>query len=130
MKVSYFETGRYQAPTTMPAVWPMPPGAYDQTAGAQVYQGMVERIAFVEQLGFDWVSLSEHHYSPRILTPSPPVAAAYICGPGAQDQGRAAGSDRIAQQPDTAGRGTGDAGHDVAGGGWWLDCCAARRTRR
>ena len=39
---------------------------------------MVERIAFVEQLGFDWVSLSEHHYSPRILTPSPPMAAAYI----------------------------------------------------
>ncbi len=39
---------------------------------------MVERIAFAEQLGFDWISLSEHHYSPRILTPSPPMAAAYI----------------------------------------------------
>ena len=39
---------------------------------------MVERITFVEKLGFDWVSLSEHHYSPRILTPSPPVAAAYV----------------------------------------------------
>jgi alkanesulfonate monooxygenase SsuD/methylene tetrahydromethanopterin reductase-like flavin-dependent oxidoreductase (luciferase family) len=78
MKVSYFETGRYQAPTTMPPIWPMPPGAYDQGAGAQLYQDMAERIAFVEQLGFDWVSLSEHHYSPRILTPSPPVAAAYI----------------------------------------------------
>ena len=78
MKISYFETGRYQAPATMPAIWPMPPGAYDQSAGAQLYQDMVERIAFVEQLGFDWFSLSEHHYSPRILTPSPPVAAAYI----------------------------------------------------
>jgi alkanesulfonate monooxygenase SsuD/methylene tetrahydromethanopterin reductase-like flavin-dependent oxidoreductase (luciferase family) len=39
---------------------------------------MLERIAFAEQLGFDWISLSEHHYSPRILTPSPPMAAAYI----------------------------------------------------
>jgi hypothetical protein len=28
--------------------------------------------------GFDWVSVSEHHYSPRILTPSLPIAAAYI----------------------------------------------------
>src|SRR5215469_4275641 len=26
----------------------------------------------------DWVSVSEHHYSPRILTPSLPIAAAYI----------------------------------------------------
>src|SRR5438132_12258952 len=29
-------------------------------------------------LGFDWVSVYEHHYSPRILTPSLPIAAAYI----------------------------------------------------
>lgn len=78
MKVSYFETGRYRSPETLPGQWPMPSGAYDSDAGAQVYQGMVERIEFVEQLGFDWVSLSEHHYSPRILTPSPPLAAAYI----------------------------------------------------
>src|ERR1700729_41908 len=62
----------------MPPIWPMPPGAYDQGTGAQLYQHMADRIALVEQLGFDWVSLSEHHYSPRILTPSPPVAAAYI----------------------------------------------------
>jgi alkanesulfonate monooxygenase SsuD/methylene tetrahydromethanopterin reductase-like flavin-dependent oxidoreductase (luciferase family) len=78
MKVSYFETGRYQAPEAMPAVWPMPSGNYDQGEGTRVYQGMVERIEFVERLGFDWVSLSEHHYSPRILTPSPPLAAAYL----------------------------------------------------
>src|ERR1700733_12136621 len=78
MKISYFETGRYRAPETLPGQWPMPSGAYDSDAGAQVYQGMVERIEFVERLGFDWVSLSEHHYSPRILTPSPPLAAAYI----------------------------------------------------
>jgi alkanesulfonate monooxygenase SsuD/methylene tetrahydromethanopterin reductase-like flavin-dependent oxidoreductase (luciferase family) len=78
MKISYFETGRYQAPATMPPIWPMPPGAYDQGAGVRLYQDMAERIAFVEQLGFDWFSLSEHHYSPRILTPSPQLAAAYI----------------------------------------------------
>ena len=62
----------------MPAIWPMPAAAYDTGEGTRVYQGMIERIAFVEQLGFDWVSLSEHHYSPRILTPSPQVAAAYV----------------------------------------------------
>src|SRR6201997_1164523 len=39
---------------------------------------MVERARFGEELGFDWVSLSEHHYSPRILTPSPVVSASYL----------------------------------------------------
>jgi len=78
MKVSYFETGRYRVPDSVPGVWPMPSGVYDVEAGTDVYRGMVERITLAEQLGFDWVSLSEHHYSPRILTPSPPMAAAYL----------------------------------------------------
>src|SRR4051812_4367092 len=78
MKVSFFETGRYVAPPDMPREWPVPAGAYDPEIGARAYQGMVERVRFVEELGFDWVSVSEHHYSPRILTPSPVVSAAYL----------------------------------------------------
>ena len=78
MKVSYFETGRYQAPAHIPAIWPMPADAYDAREGVRVFRGMIERIALAEKLGFDWVSLSEHHYSPHILTPSPMVAAAYV----------------------------------------------------
>jgi alkanesulfonate monooxygenase SsuD/methylene tetrahydromethanopterin reductase-like flavin-dependent oxidoreductase (luciferase family) len=78
MKVSYFETGRYQTPEEIPAIWPMPASAYDTGEGVRVFRGMIERIALAEKLGFDWVSLSEHHYSPRILTPSPAVAAAYV----------------------------------------------------
>ena len=46
--------------------------------GLRAFRGMVERSRYVEELGFDWVSVSEHHYSPRILTPSLPIAAAYI----------------------------------------------------
>ena len=75
MKVSYFETGRYAPPPDLPREWPVPPGAYDPAVGAAALRGMVERVRFVEELGFDWVSLSEHHYSPRILTPSPVVSA-------------------------------------------------------
>ncbi len=78
MKVSFFETGRYVAPPDMPREWPVPAGAYDPEIGARAYQGMVERVRFVEKLGFDWISVSEHHYSPRILTPSPVVSAAYL----------------------------------------------------
>jgi alkanesulfonate monooxygenase SsuD/methylene tetrahydromethanopterin reductase-like flavin-dependent oxidoreductase (luciferase family) len=78
MKVSYFETGRYALPPDLPREWPVPSGSYDPATGAEAYHGMVERVKFVEQLGFDWVSVSEHHYSPRILTPSPVVSAAYL----------------------------------------------------
>src|SRR3974377_1224965 len=60
------------------AVQPMPAGAYDREAGSRAFLGMVERSRYAEELGFDWVSVSEHHYSPRILTPSLPIAAAYI----------------------------------------------------
>jgi alkanesulfonate monooxygenase SsuD/methylene tetrahydromethanopterin reductase-like flavin-dependent oxidoreductase (luciferase family) len=78
MQVSYFETARYQVPSTVPAQWPVPPGAYDPDTGAEAYQGMVERVQYAEELGFDWVSLSEHHYSPRILTPNIAVSGAYV----------------------------------------------------
>ena len=77
MKVSFFETARYRAPKAPPPEWPVPSGAYDREAGAQAYREMIARLQYVEALGFDWVSMSEHHYSPRILTPSPIVSAAY-----------------------------------------------------
>src|SRR5438067_5230082 len=78
MKVSFFETARYQASKPLPSEWPVPSGVYDPDAGARAYRGMIERLEFVEELGFDWVSVSEHHYSPRSLTPSPIVSAAFI----------------------------------------------------
>jgi alkanesulfonate monooxygenase SsuD/methylene tetrahydromethanopterin reductase-like flavin-dependent oxidoreductase (luciferase family) len=78
MKVSYFENGRYTASAAVPRGWPVAPSAYDPDAGAKSHEMMIERLRFVEELGFDWISLSEHHYSPRILTPSVPVAAANI----------------------------------------------------
>ena len=58
--------GRCRPPPTIPRSAP------------KRYRGMVERVKFVEELGFDWVSLSEHHYSPRILTPSPVVSATWL----------------------------------------------------
>jgi alkanesulfonate monooxygenase SsuD/methylene tetrahydromethanopterin reductase-like flavin-dependent oxidoreductase (luciferase family) len=78
VKVSFFETVRYLPPQALPTEWPVPSGAYDPEAGARAYRGMLERLEAVEALGFDWVSVSEHHYSPRILSPSPIVSAAFI----------------------------------------------------
>lgn len=78
MKVSYFETGRYPVPPGFTREWPVPSAACDPDSSTAAFGGMVERARFVARLGFDWISLSEHHYSPRILTPSPAVAAAWL----------------------------------------------------
>lgn len=78
MKVSFFETGRYAVPPDLPRTWPVPSAAYDTEIGVKAYAAIIERLKFVEELGFDWVSVSEHHYSPRILTPSPVVSAAFM----------------------------------------------------
>lgn len=80
MKISYFETGRYIPPPDLPREWPVRSGACDTEVVSHALRGMAERARLVEKLGFDWVSLSEHHYSPRILTPSPAVSAAWLVG--------------------------------------------------
>ncbi len=78
MKVSFFETGRYLPTHPLPAEWPVPPAAYDSADGVRAYRGMIERLQFIEELGYDWVSVSEHHYSPHRLTPNPIVSAAHL----------------------------------------------------
>jgi hypothetical protein len=44
MQVSYFETGRYYAPSNLPREWPMPPGAYDREAGLRAFHGGTGRM--------------------------------------------------------------------------------------
>jgi alkanesulfonate monooxygenase SsuD/methylene tetrahydromethanopterin reductase-like flavin-dependent oxidoreductase (luciferase family) len=78
VKLSFFETVRYRSPTPLPSEWPVDSGAYDPAAGAEAYRGMLERLQYIEELGFDWVSVSEHHYSPRILSPSPILTAVFL----------------------------------------------------
>jgi hypothetical protein len=43
MQVSYFETGRYYAPSNLAREWPMPAGTYDREAGLRAFRGMVVR---------------------------------------------------------------------------------------
>lgn len=71
MKVSFFETARYCAPEALPSAWPVPSGAYDRDAGVQAYRSMIERLEYVEELGFDWVSVSEHQEMARRLYAHP-----------------------------------------------------------
>jgi alkanesulfonate monooxygenase SsuD/methylene tetrahydromethanopterin reductase-like flavin-dependent oxidoreductase (luciferase family) len=78
MQVSFFETAHYRAPAKFPSGWPIAPAVYDADGGAEAYRGMLERLQLVERLGFDWISVAEHHYSHRRLTPAPIVVAAHL----------------------------------------------------
>ena len=42
------------------------------------YQEGMEECELAEDLGFDWISLSEHHYSGNRTTPNPAVMAAAV----------------------------------------------------
>ena len=129
MKVSFFETVRYASPHALPSEWPVPSGSYDPEAGAAAYRAMLERLQYVEELGFDWVSVSEHHYSQRILTPSPILSAAFIAahlkrmtvallGPIVPHSNPV----RVAEELAMLAR--------WRRGAWSWGCCGARRTRR
>jgi alkanesulfonate monooxygenase SsuD/methylene tetrahydromethanopterin reductase-like flavin-dependent oxidoreductase (luciferase family) len=61
-----------------PAIWPVAPSYYDPQIAMQSYQEGIEECELAEELGFDWVSLSEHHYSGNRTTPNPAVMAAAV----------------------------------------------------
>ena len=55
-----------------------PPVACDRETASKSLQRTIENCRRAEDLGFDWVSVSEHHYAPYMLTPNPLVLAAAI----------------------------------------------------
>jgi alkanesulfonate monooxygenase SsuD/methylene tetrahydromethanopterin reductase-like flavin-dependent oxidoreductase (luciferase family) len=55
--------------------WPVPPKLFDTAVGQQTYENFLEWAALADELGFDWVSVSEHHYAPLIIAPSTAVMA-------------------------------------------------------
>ncbi|MBV9324161.1 MAG: LLM class flavin-dependent oxidoreductase [Chloroflexi bacterium] len=56
---------------------PVPPARCDPALAAQSYDHYLSYAALADELGFDWISVSEHHYSPLILAPSvAPLAGA------------------------------------------------------
>ena len=62
----------------VPPGWPVPPAHYDSDIAMQSYQEGLAECELAERVGFDWVSLSEHHYSGNRTTPNPAVMAAVV----------------------------------------------------
>jgi alkanesulfonate monooxygenase SsuD/methylene tetrahydromethanopterin reductase-like flavin-dependent oxidoreductase (luciferase family) len=75
MRFSFFSSTSYMGDAPSLSVWPMPPRFCDRdTAELSIERG-IETCCRAEALGFDWVSLSEHHYATLTLTPSTTVMA-------------------------------------------------------
>ena len=57
--------------------WPCPPTLFDPDIGQRTFDHFLDYARLADDLGFDWISVSEHHYSPHILAPSvAPLAGA------------------------------------------------------
>jgi alkanesulfonate monooxygenase SsuD/methylene tetrahydromethanopterin reductase-like flavin-dependent oxidoreductase (luciferase family) len=77
MKASFWAQARYLG--DMPrADWPLPPEGYDRSLGRRSYEAAIELLGLAEELGYDWLSFAEHHYTGARLTPSPLVMAAFV----------------------------------------------------
>ena len=71
MKASYLGAMGYAQRYNFPTTWPIPPIYHDPETSVRSYQEGIEECEFAEEMGFDWVSFSEHHYSGRIATGTP-----------------------------------------------------------
>src|SRR5438067_1593755 len=78
MKASYLGAMGYAQRYNFPTTWPIPPIYHDPATSVQSYQEGMEECEFAEEMGFAWVSFSEHHYSGRIATGTPAVMAAAV----------------------------------------------------
>jgi alkanesulfonate monooxygenase SsuD/methylene tetrahydromethanopterin reductase-like flavin-dependent oxidoreductase (luciferase family) len=56
--------------------WPVPAADYSAEVAQASMERALEYFELADQLGFDWISVAEHHYAPGSLTPNPMVMAA------------------------------------------------------
>jgi NAD(P)-dependent dehydrogenase (short-subunit alcohol dehydrogenase family) len=78
MKVGYLSMTSYDGPAPGIEIWPAPSRYCDPKIASDSMQRSLTMCARADTLGFDWVSVSEHHYAPYIMTPNPIVMAAAI----------------------------------------------------
>lgn len=55
--------------------WPVPVTEYEAEVAEDSMAWALEQAGMADELGFDWVSVAEHHYAPMSLTPNPMVMA-------------------------------------------------------
>jgi alkanesulfonate monooxygenase SsuD/methylene tetrahydromethanopterin reductase-like flavin-dependent oxidoreductase (luciferase family) len=77
MKAAVFSIVPYQGPHQSHG-WPAPADGYSADIARASMQRALAQFELADELGFDWVTVAEHHYSPASLTPNPMVMAAAV----------------------------------------------------
>src|SRR5438270_8941809 len=75
MKVSVYGRFPYAATVDGQAGWPVAGVHFDPGIGQRSASEGLRLLQRADELGFDWVSVAEHHYSPQQLSPNPMVLA-------------------------------------------------------
>ena len=75
MKLSYLGMTGYDGPAPGIEIWPAAPLHCDRATARAAFEHSLMMCGKADALGFDWVSVSEHHYAPYIMTPNPCVMA-------------------------------------------------------
>lgn len=78
MKLSFLNMTGYDGPAPYIDVWPVAPDICDPAIARQSYKRWLELCAEADRLGFDWVSVAEHHYAAYMMTPNPLLMAAAL----------------------------------------------------
>jgi alkanesulfonate monooxygenase SsuD/methylene tetrahydromethanopterin reductase-like flavin-dependent oxidoreductase (luciferase family) len=78
MKSAFLGLGSYAGAAPGLDIWPAPPVYCDRAVAAKSFQQAIALCRRAEDVGFDWISVSEHHYAPYIMTPNPLVFAAAL----------------------------------------------------
>ena len=75
MKAAFFSRVPYLGPIPS-TVWPVPVGdRYSQDDASASMAASLEQFQLADEVGFDWVTVAEHHYSTFSLSPNPMVLA-------------------------------------------------------
>ena len=77
MKAAVFSIVPYE-PRHQSHGWPTPADGYSADVAQASMQRALEQFQLADELGFDWVTVAKHHYSPASLTPNPMVMAAAV----------------------------------------------------
>lgn len=77
MLAALFCTTRYDGPASH-TVWPAPTDTYTSEWAERSMRQTIERFRLGDEVGFDWVTVAEHHFAPFSMTPNPMVMAASL----------------------------------------------------
>jgi hypothetical protein len=74
MKAALFSPMRYHGPSNGSG-WPVASTTYSSEAAEKSMQSSIAQFRLADEVGFDWVTVAEHHYAPFSLNPNPMVTA-------------------------------------------------------